>query len=242
MTRNAVRFDKRPRRSSEDDVRPPRSGPYAHSFDDRRRRILRTAWALVAENQGQEFSLLHLSQLADVSLRTIYNAFGDKNGVIEAAIGAHYDSIFESEVHAAAHSCTLQEGLRITTDVAKEICRVRGWSRTAAQLFFSPHCSSSMKGTLTSMPLRIANAWLKSSEVDAECAAAVGVDVLGSDYAYAQWGIVNDWGLGLLSDRELDRKMCMGLIILALAVGNASGRAEAKRLAHAIRAREPRDA
>ena len=143
-----------------------RNRPYAKTFDERRERILAAAWDLLAEREADAFSLAELSERSDVSLRTIYNAFTDKEGVIAQAVATHYRTLFTDILPNDNDSCLLEEALIMADRVATEISRVKGWSVNGVRMYFSHRTSSRIFDSLYTMPLVIFKSWYRSAEAD----------------------------------------------------------------------------
>ena len=60
---------------------------------DRRRRILRVARKMIGSDGLENFNMRDLGKKADVSTRTIYNAFGSKETVIALAIYTFFEKL-----------------------------------------------------------------------------------------------------------------------------------------------------
>ena len=208
-----------------------KSRPYAKSFDSRRRQILTDAWDMIAEHEGDEFTLIDLSTRSGVALRTLYNAFGDKDGVIAQAVAAHYVSLFTDIDVGIKHSCTLAEAVEMAGRVGKETCRVPAFSTTGARMYFSPKTNPKIVESLRQMPIFIIKAWSRSAEADRKRIKLFGRDELERSFANMQWGLVNDWAAGRIDDQALSEYMQSNVLLIATAFGNRAGRAEARRLA-----------
>lgn len=204
--------------------------PYARTFDKRRREILATAWAMVAETKGAEFTLQELSERCDVSLRTIYNAFGDKEGVIAAAAAAHHHQVLEGIAVASGDCWSLAEAVEMTRRVAHETARVPGFSQVTAEMYFSPRGHIKLTGSLRRMPGSILEAWLRSNEVDRKLVKALRWEDLEASHADAQWGAVAAWNAGQISAEDMERRMVCNFLVIAAAFGNRAGRSLAKQM------------
>ena len=187
---------------------------------------------MIAEHDGDEFTLIDLSRRSGVALRTLYNAFGDKDGVIAQAVAAHYFSLFVDIDVEKKHSCTLAEAIEMVGRVGKEICRVPGFSTTGARMYFSPKTNLKIVESLRQMPIFIVKAWSRSEEADRKRIKLFGRDELERSFANMQWGLVNDWAAGRIDDRALSEYMQSNVLLIAAAFGNRAGRAEARRLSN----------
>jgi len=170
--------------------------PYAKSFEKRRAQILSTAWRMIGENEGTGFSLTDLSKRANVALRTIYNAFGDKEGVIAQAVATHYSGLFSDLPLDTNDSCLLDEAVEMTARVASETARIPAWSTTGVVMYFSPKTDPRIVETLRRMPIFILKSWMRSTQADKKQIKLFGREELERSYANLQWGLVNDWPPG----------------------------------------------
>ncbi len=231
MSVSGKRVDPAPLTLAGDDVPSPRRNrPYAKTFEERRGRILAIAWDLLAERGDDDFSLAELSEQADVSLRTIYNAFTDKEGVIAQAVATHYRSLFADIRLGDNESCLLADAMVMIDRVATETCRVRGWSATGARMYFSPRTGAEIVDSLRAMPVMILKAWARSSEAERKRLQLFDSHGIERSFANAQWALVNDWSAGRIDSDDLAREMKRNLVVLAAAFGNRAGRSEAIRL------------
>lgn len=208
----------------------PHQGPYARSFDRRRQEILATTWEMIAEHGGEEFNLTELSKRSGVALRTIYNAFQDRDGLIAQAVATHYHSLFGGIEILSNESHTLEEAIEMCARVATETARVKAFSATAARMYFAARTNPRLVETLRRLPLFILKSWLRSDEVDSRLVSRFGRERLERSFANTQWGAVNDWAAGRLDDHDLAREMKSSILQIAMAFGNRAGRAAAKRL------------
>ncbi|WP_156678751.1 TetR/AcrR family transcriptional regulator [Sphingomonas profundi] len=204
--------------------------PYARTFEARRERILACAWEMIAERGGDGFSLAELGERAGVAVRTIYNAFTDRDGVVAQAVATHYRSLFGDPAAELAESRSLAESLAMIDTVVAEIVRVRGWAITGAQMYFSARTSPRIVDSLRAMPLLILKGWLRSAEADRRQLALLGREEVMRSFANAQWALTSDWAAGRIDVAELAQAMKRNLIVLALAFGTTAGRAEGRRL------------
>ncbi len=206
----------------------------ASSSSDRKARVLEATWDLIAEHGSETFSISDVASRASVSTRTIYNQFSDKNNLLAAAASQNYGKMFGDLSLATSGSRNLSEALAMIDQVCREIARVRAWSASAARLYFSADTNPRIIDLLREMPLLILKSWLRSDEADFSAFAIAGKDDLQQSYANAQWGLTHDWACGRMSLSDLSRAMKTNLVTIALAFGNAAGRARAASICQAI--------
>ncbi len=207
---------------------------HPRGFDRRRRDILATTWDMIAQHGSDQFKLSDLSERCGVALRTIYNAFVDKDNLIAEAVAAHYHSLFDSIAPGASDSRTLEESAAMMARVAFEISRAAAFSGTGARMYFSTRSSSRLLETLRRLPILSLKAWMRSDEADRKQIQQFGRDALERSFANLQWGSVNDWLAGRLDNAELSSELKKQVIWVAMAFGNRAGRAAAKRLSAEI--------
>ncbi|MEX6722862.1 TetR/AcrR family transcriptional regulator [Parapedomonas caeni] len=211
-----------------DDAASPYSGPYARTFDRRRQDILATAWEMIAERGDDDINLAELSKRSGVALRTIYNAFTDKEGVIAQCLATHYHTLFDGIEIGVNDSRSLREAIEMMGRVAADTIRVRAFSGCAARLYFSSRTSPKLTEGLRRLPISTLKAWMRSDEADRRTIQHFGRDEIERSFANVQWGLVNDWATGQIDDHDFTRGMKNHMVMVALAFGNRAGRAAAK--------------
>lgn len=214
----------------EDGDETARRRPYARTFDKRRREILSTAWTMIDEAGGSEFTLQELSERCGVALRTIYNAFGDKEGVVAEAAAAHHSDTVDVFEYADSQVWDLEEAISMTRRIAKETARFPGFSQVTSEMYFSPRRHTKLFASLQKMPVSILNAWLQSEQVDNKLLRAFGQKALEASHADAQWGAVANWCAGQFDEDQMEQLMVSNFLIIALSFGNRAGRSLAKKM------------
>ena len=105
-------------------------------MQERRHRILVEARALLAEGGRKGFSIRELSRRAAVSSRTLYSAFGDKDGILSAAVGEHI-VLFGQRLAERSRGGALAGILAEFDDVAAEVARTPAYTRILIELYYS---------------------------------------------------------------------------------------------------------
>ncbi|WP_144097933.1 TetR/AcrR family transcriptional regulator [Croceicoccus sediminis] len=221
---------KQSKQKADDDGNVERRRPYARTFDKRRREILSTAWTMIAEAGGSEFTLQELSERCDVALRTIYNAFGDKDGVVAAAAAAHHSDTLEVFEFDDREVWSLSEAICMTRRIAQETVRFPGWSQVTSEMYFSPRGPVKLFASLQQMPTSILRAWLRSDQVDLKLLRAFGQQALEASHADAQWGVVANWCAGRIDEAQVEDLMVDNFLVVAMSFGNRAGRSLAKKM------------
>lgn len=219
-----------PHDDESEDGNGERRRPYARTFDKRRREILSTAWTMIAEAGGSEFTLQELSERCGVALRTIYNAFGDKDGVLAAAAAAHHRDTLDVFEFDEFEDWDLSEAISMTRRIAQETVRFPGWSQVTSEMYFSPRGHPRLFSSLQQMPASILSAWLRSDQVDRKLLRAFGQQKLEASHADAQWGVVANWCAGRINEEQVEDLMVANLLVVAMSFGNRAGRSLAKKM------------
>lgn len=199
----------------------------------RRRRMLDAAKQMIAEAGPDGFTIRDLSRRAKVSVTTIYATYGDKLGLVAAAIEDYYQSLPLSRAPQTTSLATL---LASKEDVRRAILANPPYARHYAELYFSrsvdPRIYKVIQDTSTAsgghMP------WLQKSLRDGDIVPGLGIDYLTTLFANQRLTVLHDWAHGRVSDEELGTALQMAFLIVARGVtrGQTLARvdAELKRL------------
>src|SRR5579859_5185454 len=134
MTENAVRSQ------AKTAAAPRRRGPYdSEQMTERRRRMIDVAKAMIAESGAEGFTIRELTRRAEVSVTVVYSAYGDKEGLLAAAIQDFYEKLDLAHRPAAR---TLNRVLGDIDEAAAIILANPSYSRSVAALYFSPTVDS----------------------------------------------------------------------------------------------------
>src|SRR5579859_4444071 len=121
MTENAVRSQ------AKTAAAPRRRGPYdSEQMTERRRRMIDVAKAMIAESGAEGFTIRDLTRRAGVSVTVVYSAYGDKEGLVAAAIQDFYESL---PLARRRTSRTLGRMLREIDEAARIILTNEAYSR-----------------------------------------------------------------------------------------------------------------
>jgi AcrR family transcriptional regulator len=208
---------------------PVRRRPYAKTYDKRRQEVLQTAWDYLASHGDEEFNLRDISERSGVSLRTIYNAFENREGLIAQALLAHHASLFTDVTLGPNDSRSLSEAVEMCRRVALETIASPCVAITTSRVYFASQERTRVLATLQELPASIVSAWMRSDEADTQCLALFGEQDICRQFANAQWALVAEWVAGALSDEELSRQHQRTILAVGLAFGNETGRAVALR-------------
>jgi AcrR family transcriptional regulator len=209
---------------------PVRRRPYANTYDKRRQQVLQSAWDYLASHGDEEFNLRDISERSGVSLRTIYNAFENREGLIAQALLTHHASLFSDVAVGPNDSRSLVEAVEMCRRVAVETIASPCVAITTSRVYFASQERTRVLETLQELPATIVSAWMRSDEADQACIALFGEQDVCRQFANAQWALMAEWVAGALTDEEFSRQQQRTILAVGLAFGNADGRAVAGKL------------
>ena len=217
-----------------------RRGRYiSDSILARRRRMLEVAKQIIAEGGEEAFTIRELGRRAKVSVTTIYATYGDKQGLIAAAIQDYYDGL---DVARAPHTNTLA-GLLAATDLARDaILANKPYARHYAELFFSggldQRIYQAIRDTTTASAGQLA--WLQKAIRDGEVVPGLSLDEIAALLTNHRLMVLHDWAQGRIDDEDLSTATRKAFLIMARGVtcGATQTRVEAE-LKKLLRASPP---
>ena len=200
----------------------------------RRRRILEAAKQAIAEGGPDAFTIRELGRRAQVSVTTIYATYGDKLGLIAAAIEDYYQNL---PLARAPPTTSLSALLASKDDVRSAILANPSYARQYAELYFSrsvdPRIYKVIQDTSTASGGHLP--WLQKSLRDGDVAPGLSLEYLTTLFANQRLLVLHDWAQGRVSDEALGTTLKMAFLILARGVTRGATQArvdvELKRLA-----------
>ena len=169
---------------------------------DRRRRILREARLMIGEVRIDDFNIRELCRRADVSSRTIYNAFGGKEAVIALAISEYYEAFHRAMTFD--HPSDTFDGAveRFLAQILRSL-QIPNYLHAVAALYFSPTIDPAIRAVLLGSGVRAWQYWLAEMRVRRQIEKGVDVGALLIDLSDIQFAKVHQWGLGAIADDRL---------------------------------------
>ncbi|MBZ9646872.1 TetR/AcrR family transcriptional regulator [Sphingobium sp. 3R8] len=166
---------------------------------DRRRRILSETRHMIEEGGLEGFSIRDLCRRADVSSRTIYNAFGSKEAVVALAIKAYFDAFYR-RMGFDLDSVTFEGALQRQLTTTLRNLELPNYLHAVAALYFSPTLDAGIRTVLLDMGTRSWLPWLANIRFARQVERWVEIERLAADLSDIQFAKVHQWGLGALSD------------------------------------------
>ena len=224
--------DAPPVEAAGNDVNPParlRRGRYiSDSILERRRRMLEVAKEMIAEGGPDGFTIRELGRRAKVSVTTIYATYGDKEGLIAAAIQDYYDRL---PVASAPVSSSLNGVLKATELVRDAILANKPYARQYAELYFStvdPRVYKAIRDTANAAAGQMP--WLQKAMRDGDILPGLSLEFISALLANHRLMVLHDWAQGRITDEEWATATSRSFLIMARGVtrGATQARVEAE--------------
>ena len=199
----------------------------SQSIADRRQRILDETKKLIGEDGLDGFTLRDLGQRAGVSVTTIYNVFGDKEGVIAHALQEFHAGI---RLNLPASGANLVGFCRAIADTTAVVIENRSYALALAELYFSRSLVQPLYTTIRGMPLQVLSHWLWTAERDGLLIAGIDRQTIETSFANLEWASIKDWGAGRVTDDQLPATRQRSFVLTVLAVSKEELRGEALAL------------
>ena len=224
-------------RAPDPPTRQKRGRYISDSILERRRRMLDVAKTMIAEGGPDAFTIRDLGRRAKVSVTTIYAAYGDKQGLIAAAIEDYYHGL---PLAHAPPSTTLTALLAATDEARQAVLANKPYARQYADLYFSgtvdPRIYKVIRDTSTASAGHLP--WLQKAMRDGDVLPGLTLDYITTLLANHRLMVLHDWAHGRIGDDDLDHTAKMSFLLIARAVtcGATHGRVEAefKKLVRSI--------
>lgn len=208
----------------------------------RRRRMLEITKEMIAEGGESSFTIRDLASRANVSVTTIYAAFGDKKGLIAAAIEDYYEDL---PIASAAPSTNLTTLLDFNDEVREAILSNKPYAREYAELYFSKDLDPRIMRAIQETSIRSAGClpWLQKAMRDGDLIPGLNLKYITMLMANQRLLVLHDWAQGRISDEDMMGTTKLVFLILARGItrGATQARVEAE-LKKALRSDAPRHA
>lgn len=222
-----------PARARADDAdrsrRPVRKrGPYvSDSIVERRRRMIEAARRMIAEGHASGFTVRELARQAGVSVAVIYSAYGDKEGLIAAAIEDFYRSLPMARREAPSTLAGVLRGIDAATAVVLDNV---AYSRALCDLYFSRTVDARVFTAIHNIAVDMIRPWLQHCVAEGETVPGLPFDDLCFVLARDRWSVLQAWSRGRIADDELSDATRLSFLMLAagLSVGRIRARVDAE--------------
>ncbi len=184
---------------------------------ERRRRMLEVAKAMIAEEGHEGFTVRELGRRAKVSVTTIYATYGDKEGLIAAAIQDYYDRLPVANMPATT---TLTGVLKSVDRVKDVILANKPYARQYVSLFFSstvdPRIYKAILNTATASAGQ--RQWFQKAIRDDDVVPGLTADYIMRLLANHRLMVLLDWTQGRIADEDLVTATKRSFLVMARGV------------------------
>ena len=196
--------------------RYPRQRYLSPAMQERRRRILAQARALLAEGGEASFNIRELSRRAGVSSRTLYHAFGGREGILAHAIAEHIEQLGEG--WASQHRGNDLDSVLAEYDaVAVEVERNAAYITTLVALFFSPAPIAEAIASIRALPADRIRRWLAAAPRRALLPGFEERRIV-EQHVHNELVTYRRWTLGEIALRDLADELRLGFLATLLTV------------------------
>lgn len=169
---------------------------------ERRRRVLREARHMIGELRIDDFNMRELCRRADVSSRTIYNAFGSKEAVIALAINDYFEAFHRMMTFDRPRE-TFDGSIERFVATTLRNLQIPNYLHAVAALYFSPTLDPDIRAVLLGGGVRAWQPWLNELRIRRQIEKGVNLDALLIDLSDMQFAKVHQWGIGVIADEQL---------------------------------------
>lgn len=168
----------------------------------RRRRILREARRMMIEDGADAMGMRELATRSEVSLRTLYNAFGSKEALIVAAVRQYYDKF----LHALSQARTTYDfdwvlSTLVATNLRNQ--QLRDYLSALISMYFSVTADQTIRIELRRAAAGFIGPWLELVQARRQLRRGTDITRSISHIASLQYALNQEWLTGELSDEEL---------------------------------------
>lgn len=168
----------------------------------RRRRILHEARRMMVEGGADGLAMRELARRSDVSLRTLYNAFGSKEAVIATAVRQYYDKF----LHALSEGRDPYRFDWVLTGIVATNLRnqqIRDYLSSVVSLYFSASADQAVRIELRRIAAGFMVPWLELAQARRQLRRGTDITRAVGHVASLQYAINQDWLAGRIADDML---------------------------------------
>ncbi|WP_221793930.1 TetR/AcrR family transcriptional regulator [Aquisediminimonas sediminicola] len=200
---------------------------------DRRRRILRVARKMIGSDGLEHFNMRDLGKKADVSTRTIYNAFGSKETVIALAIYTFFEK-FVTHLRFDTDATSFDGALeRQITSTLRDVDFPQ-FMTAVAGLYFSPTLHEDIGTVLHDLATRSWTPWLAKIQARRQLEKSVNINDLLIDLSNLQYAKIHEWCTGAIDAEAFLIKTLCGILLMLSGATKGEARAEIRKTYIAI--------
>lgn len=183
--------------------------------------MVETAKQMIAESGGEGFTIRDLTRRAGVSVTVVYSAYGDKEGLVAAAIQDFYENL---PLARRRPSRTLGRILREIDQAARIILANAAYSRALAELYFSRTADARVYATIREIAVVTFRPWLEHCQSQGETVPGLPIEAMSRTLANDRWAAIFDWARGRVPDEKLAETIKTSFLITATGATTGSAR------------------
>ncbi len=168
---------------------------------------------MLGDGNVDDFNIRELCRRADVSSRTIYNAFGSRESVIALAIHDFFEA-FQSSMTFDREADTFEGALQRQIVATLRNLQIPNYLRATAPLYFSPTIDRRIHSVLLGIGQRPWRPWLEALKVRRGLEKGSDIERLTTDLSDLHFSKACHWAVGALSDDELLDATLQGVLTL----------------------------
>lgn len=181
---------------------------------ERRARILRVARELLAEGE-QNLTINRLCEQAEVAARTVYRAFGDREGLIHAVIAEHMDGI-RAFLAIAPLKGDIASIFREYDWITAELFRGPKFARVIVGFYFSQNPRPRALASLRSVALQRVTAWMDHAAERGDLAPSLDRDRVALHQVDTEYVQFNKWAAGQIVDEHVADELKANFLMTAI--------------------------
>jgi AcrR family transcriptional regulator len=205
---------------------------------ERRRRILHVARQIIFESGIDGFSIRELCSRADVAQRTIYNAFGSKEGVIAHAI-RQYQMDFYKRIVCKFRPDTLEGRMELLIRVHSRNTQIKPYTRAIMSVYYSTTAHRAIRDAIRGLNADNLRPLCERLTREAQFAPGVSTDSFMQLAISSSYAVLLDWCVGDLNDDELVDRICENFLVMMVGSTCGETRLGAERWLEDLRDQRP---
>ena len=189
---------------------------------ERRAAILEAARALIAECGYDAVTVRDLAERCGVSVPTLYNQFGDKDGVLSAAIEEHFLEVLRSTPVTSSHS-GFNRLLHIIDQSAEQILMLSAYHQRLLEAFAAIRTTAPVQQSIANQLAAAMQAELHAMAEHNQLVGWADPASIANQMTSASIAAAVVWSSGMVADDQFIASMqySTGLVLLGVTRGQA---------------------
>lgn len=188
---------------------------------ERRRRLLKEARKIIAEDGLENFSVRTLCDRAGVAQRTFYNAFSSRDRLIAIAIREAFDE-FQTFISYRTDPMTLEGIIDRVLSTNRRNLKIRNYTQAIVSIYFFPTTPHDIWSTIQDMAVSHWRVWLEHLRNLGELREWVDIDEFLKELSNIGYCNINDWCSGRLPDERYLPAVLVSTLTLIVGVTKGS--------------------